>query len=128
VVYTRKGYRSAKWQASYKPLFAAWDPSKPYLAETALVACIEEKRLPPLQICHYQGGRTLERLRTDLLIRLYAVHSGALVFETRLEGGPPRACKGLEEFYGEYKGGVIYGDIPSLQQAAEVLRPHVEIH
>lgn len=126
-VYLAGRYNSGRFSISYKTEFSKWRPVKPYLEDTALVACVQERSLPPLETCHYTGGRSLKRVRTDVDIKLFAVKTGKLVFETRMRGGEPRACGGTEKFYGSYKDSTIPGTVPSLAETADVLRPHVEI-
>jgi hypothetical protein len=116
---------SDSWRSVHDDAYEPWSPDRYQIQNVALMACVREIRQPPLEKCMYTGGRSLERVRYDKDVRLYALSTATIVFSETLVGGTPRACKGLEEFYGDYKDSIIPGDIPTHAQVVDVLRPYL---
>lgn len=123
-VYTSNG--GDYWSSSYDDAYDAWRPELPQIQQSQLLACVRELKQPPIEKCLYTGGASLERVRYDKQVQLFAIATGALVFETTVVGATPRECKGLEEFYGDYKDSIIPGEAPSHSAVVEALRPHVD--
>jgi hypothetical protein len=101
-----------------------WYPKSLDTAE--LVACIlESERV--IETCRYIGG-TLSRVVTSFDVKLISLKSGQPVFEVKLEGGQPEACQETETFYGDSTTATKSGDHPSIEEAFERMRLHVETH
>jgi hypothetical protein len=101
-----------------------WLPKSLDAAE--LVGCIlESERV--IETCRYTGG-VLSRVVTSFDVKLISLKSGQPVFEVKLEGGQPAACQETETFYGDGTTATKSGDYPSLEEAFERMRLHVETH
>lgn len=121
VVYTN---RSGRLTQSFAAEFRPWSPSPPFIGQTTLVACVESVDAE-LEVCRYQGGRSLRRVRRDRQVRLFSLHTGALVAEVALPGSQPDACGAIEEFAAESTDEVKAGSTPNDETVATFLRSYI---
>lgn len=121
VVYTtRAGRLSRSHSAEFRP----WSPSPPFIRQTTLVACVEDVDAE-LEVCRYQGGRSVRRVRRDRRVQLFSLRSGAVVADVALPGSQPDACGLIEEFAVESSDEVKAGSTPNDATVATFLRSYV---
>jgi hypothetical protein len=104
-----------------------WAPGTP--AGTQLVACLDE-RWTTIETCPYdsqtpEGTRYLIRSQQHVALRLFAARSGAVVAETTLTGGEPRACQERETFAAGATRVTLSGEVVSSSAIQAWLRPYV---
>ncbi len=116
--------REGALSRAYGDAFRDWTPEIPRVDQTALVACIVDRR-DELEVCEYSGGRMLHRVRLDRTVQLYALSKGRLLAETEFTGGVPTGCQMIEQFYGTRGDNVTLGSTASEEDVLTFLRPHV---
>lgn len=110
---------------SYAPDFKDWEPEPHSIRQAALIACL--RRIDThLETCRYDMGASLERMSSELEIRLFSIESGEEIFQTKLAGKPPRQCANVEKFYGTSRQSRVKGELPPMSEVKKVLEPYVE--
>jgi len=108
-------------EAMYASELRAWEPSEYQIDQAALVGCLTEKRTVVERCQGYEGGAIAVRTRIDLEAKLYSIQTGELVFEQTFPGTTPRACAGMESFYGKSKELAITGERVAEAEALKAL-------
>lgn len=121
VVFTN---RSGRLSRSFSSEFRPWSPSPPFIGQTTLVACIEDVDAE-LEVCRYEGGRSIRRVRRDRQVRLFSLHTGSVVAEVPLPGSQPDACGLIEEFAAESADEIKAGSTPNDETVATFLRSYI---
>lgn len=99
-------------QSLYDAKLNQFEPAEYQLEKAALVVCLSDKTESVEKCTGYTDGAVAERVRTDVSLRAYSIQTGKLVFEKEYEGGVPRACGSVEQFYGKSKHMTIAGERP----------------
>ena len=110
------GYAESWSESSLDPL----RPEPYQLENAALVACAIDKRVSVEKCEGYTGGGVAERVRVDVTVQVFAIKTGARIFDETFTGETPRACAHTEKFFGkdEHPHVTITGERPP---QAEVL-------
>lgn len=121
LVFSEVGGRVQRiWSTEFLP----WSPESPRIDLTALVACVDTVDAE-IEVCRYEGGRTMRRVRRDRRVRLFSLQTGATVAEAALPGSRPDACAAIESFYDESSDNVRAGSTPNDESVATFLRGYV---
>lgn len=122
-----KSGSSGHAESTYETELDVYRPAEHQLEQAALVACMMEKRVT-VETCNgYIGGGVAVRERVDVMVKVFSIKTGALVFEQAFEGEAPRACANTEKFYGKSLHLTISGERPAqprvLAALTSVLKP-----
>lgn len=112
------------FRQSHDPELRGWAPPIFRIDRTAAVACVDSVDTE-LEVCRYQSGRSMRRVRRDRRVRLFSLHTGAVVVDVALPGSQPDDCAAIEALYEDGGENVKAGSMPREDTVATFLRSYV---